>query len=87
MQNKRPNSEFGVRCAQDAYGDLWVGKAGNTPFDAVFPGLKDKITKKIAEMRGSRTGAFWINPTEKVLTVVSDDSVETGEYPQAKYEA
>lgn len=84
-ERKQPNWKAGVRCSEDASGNLWVGKAGHVPFHTVFPNLEEIIKKKMRELRGDRTGAFWINPEKRKLTVVSLDSVESKNHPQANY--
>jgi len=76
---------WGIRCTEDAHGKLWIGKSGSVPFEAVFPDLIQPVKKTLEETRGDRTGAFWINPMEKRLTIVTEDSTQSGEYPQADF--
>ena len=77
---------WGVRCTQDAYNRLWVGKSGSVPFEDVFPQLTDKVKNTLRTERGNRSGAFWLNPSENRITLVTDESVDTGEYPQVDLE-
>ena len=84
--NEQPNWVFGIRCSEDANNRLWIGKAGNIPFTSVFPKELEKIiTDKLHELRNDRTGAFWINPENKTLTAVSEDSADNSQYPQTTY--
>jgi len=84
--NEQPNWVFGIRCSEDAYNNLWIGKAGNISFTSVFPKeLEERIKEKLRELRKSRTGAFWINPDNKTLTAVSEDSADNSQYPQTTY--
>lgn len=85
-ENPDEKKSWGVRCTEDAYNKLWVGKAGSVPFEAVFPNLVDKVKKALRRERHTRTGAFWINPSENRITLVNDDSVESGDYPQVGLE-
>jgi len=85
MEYKQPNWVFGVRCSEDSSNNLWIGKVGSIPFNSVFPDVEEKIKKKLRDMRSGRTGAFWINPTNRTITVVTDASMENNEYPQETY--
>jgi len=77
-----PNWEFGIRCTEDASGNLWVGKPGVTKFETAFPHLENKVKSKLEEARGSRSGAFWVNFERNSLYIVTNTSTETGEYPE-----
>ncbi len=85
MEYKQPNRIFGIRCSEDSKNNLWVGKVGTIPFNAVFPDLENKIKQKLKDMRKDRTGAFWINPLNRIITVVDGKGTKNNNYPQDTY--
>jgi len=79
-------NSWGIRCTEDVNGRLWIGKSGSVPFEVVFKGLQDIIKAKLRDVRNNRGGAFWINPQSKNLTIVTEATVESQDYPQVSYD-
>lgn len=73
---------IGIRCAQDKYGKLWVGRVkDDCPFIDVFTvNTNKKIISALSKVR-TTGGAFWFNPLRKLLSVVTEETKENKEYP------
>lgn len=75
-----------MRCSEDRIRTLWCGKQGSVEFKLIFPEITEKVKDTLRKIRGDRGGVFWINPTFNMLTIATDDSVDSGDYPQTSYE-